>query len=266
MSEDQEKEGAGGESPEIPPPPHPKPKKHGGHGGAWKVAYADFVTAMLALFIVLWIMAQDQKVKEAVAGYFQDPIGYGKSGGAIIPKRAPAAQTPEQKAKAELEARQKKEISRLKKLLEASELLQKIADQVVFEITDEGIRMEFRDAPKFSFFAVGSASVTNELMETFRILTPEIASQKYPVVIEGHTDRRPYGTESYTNWELAADRANSVRRIMLQYNLPLERITEVRSYADTRPLNPDDPFSATNRRVSILLKNPQITAQELDMP
>lgn len=248
---------------EAPPPRRSKHKK-GGHGGAWKVAYADFVTALLALFIVLWVMGQDDKVKEAVSAYFRDPAGYMKSGGApfTIGKGATLSQTEGQVKEALEKALEKKleeDIARMREVLEASDVLKQISDQVIFELTDEGIRMEFRDAPKFSFFKVGSAQVSPELDEIFRILTPEIAKLQYPVAIEGHTDQRPYGMKEYGNWELSADRGNAIRRVMLKYGMAPERVSEIRAYADTRLLKPSDPYAVENRRVSILLKSPLIS-------
>jgi len=248
--------GGGGEEGEQSAPRRPKPKKHAAHSGAWKVAYADFVTAMMALFIVLWVLGQDDKVKQAVQSYFRDPVAYYKSGGAVIAVETDTITSTSSVAlKEAINREMEEEVERMRDLLSESSALNQILDQIVFQVTDEGIRMEFRDASKFSFFNVGSAQVSPELKEIFRILTPEITNTDRGVVIEGHTDRRPYGTESYTNWELSADRANSVRRVMLSDGLQVDKINEVRAYADTRPLNNQDPFDLQNRRVSILLKN-----------
>lgn len=240
---------------EEPFRPRPAKAKHKGHGGAWKVAYADFVTAMMALFIVLWVLSQDEKVKLAVQAYFEDPTGFIKSGGAVVPvgrgKATPAPETNMQDAlKRELE----REASRIRAVLSQNPALEALVDQISVEVTDEGIRMEFRDAPKFSFFDIGSAVVKPELERSLEVLAPEFSRLGYPVVIEGHTDSRPYGTPSYSNWELSADRAAAVRRVLINKGLDPSRITEVRSYADTRLLKPEDPLAAENRRVSILLK------------
>ncbi len=234
-----------------------KHAKHPHHGGAWKVAYADFVTALLALFIVLWVLGQDDKVKEAVQAYFRDPTGYSKVGGVPFTVGKGATISPADGAvKAAMEKKLEEDLKHLEEMLEETEELKKFSDQIVFELTDEGIRMEFRDAPKFSFFRIGSAQVSPELEEIFRVLTPEVVRMDYPVVIEGHTDDRAYGTKDYTNWELSADRANAIRRTMLYYGLHKERISEVRSYASTKLLKPSEPLAEENRRVSILLKSP----------
>ena len=221
------------------------------------MAYADFVTAMLALFIVLWVMGQNDKVKEAVQAYFRDPSGYMKQGGApFTVGKGATLSLSEGAVKEAIEKKLEEEITRLQEVLFSSEAMRAFSDQVVFELTEEGIRLEFRDAPKFSFFQVGSALVSPQLDEIFRVLTPEIARLTYPVVIEGHTDSRPYGAKDYTNWELSADRGNAVRRIMIKYGLDTERISEIRAYAETRPIHPADPTAVENRRVSILLKSP----------
>jgi chemotaxis protein MotB len=124
---------------------------------------------------------------------------------------------------------------------------------VEFLYTAEGILIEVRDASKFDFFEIGSARMSPEMVELVRVLTPEVMRMISPVVISGHTDSRQYSGEQYTNWELSADRANSVRRQMIDFGLPLYMISEIRSYADTRLRNPQDPLSPENRRVSILV-------------
>jgi chemotaxis protein MotB len=241
----------------------PRPRRRkvgghgGGHGGSWKVAYADFVTAMLALFIVLWILSQNDELKKAVDSYFTDPIAYKQ----VIKQkgRAPGqgesvlkeARTVDQIQEEERQAQD--EIDRLKDALTENDVLDKIADQVEFQYTNEGILIEMRDTQKFDFFEIGSAKMSPEMVELVRILTPEIIRMNSPVVITGHSDSRQYPSDQYTNWELSADRANSVRRQMISYGLPLDMISEIRSYADTRLRNPKDPLSPENRRVSILV-------------
>ncbi|MBM3326597.1 MAG: chemotaxis protein MotB [Calditrichaeota bacterium] len=255
MPEEYRSEGVQGGGEGEQPRPRARHKKHGGHGGAWKVAYADFVTAMLALFIVLWVLSQDEKIKLAVQAYFEDPSGFIKSGGAVVPvgKGTQAPVSDEQLQEA-LQRQLEQEADRIKDILSENPSLKDIIDQVHIEVTDEGIRMEFRDAPEFSFFEVGEARVRPEMDKTLQVLTPEIVRLKYPVAIEGHTDSRPYGTLNYTNWELSADRAASVRRLMLNYGLQPQMISEVRAYADTKLLKASNPLAAENRRVSILLK------------
>jgi len=249
---------------EKPYNPIPLPKKkivkghEGAHGGSWKVAYADFVTAMLALFIVLWILGQNEQVKEAVDAYFTDPTAFkaevkARGGKWIVGDTTKVGITP--MPAPDKDELIKEEVEKIKEDIAENDFLHSISDQVKIEITAEGILIEIKDAEKFDFFPVGSTNVSPELKEVIKIITPSILQMKYPVVISGHSDARSYGSEKYTNWELSADRANAVRRELLNNGLPPEMITEIRSYADTRLKNPQDPFSAENRRVSILLKH-----------
>ncbi|MBM3328610.1 MAG: chemotaxis protein MotB [Calditrichaeota bacterium] len=245
---------------EDAPRPRRRHKRHGHHGGAWKVAYADFVTAMLALFIVLWVLSQDPRIKLMVQAYFQDPTGFIKSGGAVMPIGQGTPPVGEEKSLQDaLQRELEREANRLRDIIEESGLPKEITDQISFEVTEEGIRMEFRDAPQFSFFDVGSAMVRNEMERTIELLTPEIVRLQYPVAVEGHTDARAYGSGSYSNWELSADRAAAVRRVMLKHGLTPQMISEVRAYADTKLLPGKDPLAHENRRVSILLKRPLVT-------
>ncbi|MFN3820735.1 MAG: flagellar motor protein MotB, partial [bacterium] len=161
---------------------------------------------------------------------------------------------PESSLQESLQRELEQEANRIRMVLQNNLTLKDLVDQISVEVTDEGIRLEFRDAPRFSFFDIGSAVVKPELERSLEILAPEIARLGYPVVIEGHTDSRPYGTTTYSNWELSADRASAVRRVLIAKGLEPTKVTEVRSYADTRLLKPEDPLAAENRRVSILLK------------
>ena len=240
-------------------------KKHGGHhGGSWKVAYADFVTAMLALFIVLWILAQNEEVREAVDAYFTDPVAFNK---AMKERRESMLTSDTTKAKDLIETPISKEESieqemeKLKATLEKNVLLSSVSEQITIEITAEGILIEIKDTEKFDFFPIGSSNMSPELKEVIKTIVPGILQVNFPVVITGHTDARSYGTAKYSNWELSADRANAVRREMLEAGLPQEIISEIRSYADTRLKNTNDPFAAENRRVSILLRHPMVEYQ-----
>jgi len=244
------------------PQPTPRRKKHHeqhqAHGGSWKVAYADFVTAMLALFIVLWILSQGEDVKEAVSQYFTDPVAYKQlmkqKGNAPTEGEFPARPNSDSAGELQQSAQNvEKAIEHLKQSVDENLQLKEIRGQVEFLYTDEGILIEVRDAAKFDFFAIGSAQMSSEMVELVRTLTPEVIQINSRVVITGHTDRRQYESGEYTNWELSADRANSVRRRMIEFGLAPDIISEIRSYADTRLRNPQDPFAPENRRVSILL-------------
>ena len=176
---------------------------------------------MLALFIVLWILSQDQPTKEAIAGYFRDPIGFAESMGAaqlsVVPGNAPPTTTAA--VMDQLEKSLSVEVSKLQNSVQANAELSELGDQIQIELTEEGIRIELRDNVKFNFFESGSSSVTPQLRKLLQLLTPEIQALGYPVAIEGHTDSKKFGGPGFTNFELSAERANSVRRAMTEYGL-----------------------------------------------
>jgi len=241
---------------------------HGGHhGGAWKVAYADFVTAMMALFIVLWIVGQSTAVKEAVAGYFKDPVGFTKSGGkgvlkggtgpggAVVPPLAapPAGPPPrgESSDRATLEAM----AASLKAQIVGSGQFEKFKDKVQIELVDEGLRVQLLETGHGVFFDVGSASVKASTRELIALIAREVAKLPNDVKVEGHTDSRPYaGKPNYSNWELSADRANTARRILEGQGVRPDQVASVVGYADRHLANPADPFDAANRRITIIVR------------
>ena len=233
---------------------------HGHHGGAWKVAYADFVTAMMALFIVLWILGQDDSVKANIAHYFNDPIGFaGGKGPSPIDGQGNKIIAP--KILTDLE---KKEIE--KKRLEemGQELLSNLKnqdfkdliDQVDVEVTDEGLRIEIMESGNDAFFEVGTASLKSSASRMLNIIGKQMSELNNKVVVEGHTDSRPFsnGLKGYSNYELSADRANSARRALIESGLKENQIDEIRGYADNRLRNKDNPYDYVNRRISIIVK------------
>lgn len=235
-----------------------KAKAHAGHhGGAWKVAYADFVTAMMALFIVLWLLSSSEQVKKAVGGYFTDPKGKGRDVGNGL--RGSGSES--------LSVR-KNEMSKLKDKLamavKDSAALQKIHDQVVFTVTNEGIRVEMLEAEKSTFFESGSPQVTAFGRDVIATLAQEIGKLPNTVMIEGHTDSKPYGGREYSNWELSSDRANSARRWMQQNGMRLDQVTQVRGYSDQTPregVGADDP---SQRRVTVIIQYEPLTQADLN--
>ena len=250
---------------------HPEPtepriiKKKKAHGGAWKVAYADFVTAMMALFIVLWIMSQSQSVRQNVAQYFKNPgLLPGATGlletsdvGGEMPTpgntqdlQTPAPIPPVMANDCGSLEEVKKRISEvIAQLPELSHL----KDQVALEITDEGLRIELMDKENSHFFDLGSASLKPETQELLGIIAKELGKLPNHITVEGHTDSRPYGSKNYTNWELSADRANAARRLMEEAGLRAGQVTSVRGCADRQLHNRQDPLDFQNRRVSILV-------------
>src|ERR1700691_5544429 len=222
---------------------------HGGHhGGAWKVAYADFVTAMMALFIVLWLMNSSKPVQEAVGGYFRDPRGVAQKKGTALGgagENAPVVK--------------KEDMAKLKEdLLKAMEKLadfEKLKKQIEMTVTPEGLKIELMEDPNGTFFENGKAEPTAIMQNLLRVLSVEIGKLPNPVSIEGHTDSKPFSdSQTYGNWELSTDRANAARRLMQNSGLRPDQVVQVRGYADQNPRKPLQPEDASNRRVTLIIQ------------
>ena len=224
------------------------------HGGAWKVAYADFVTAMMALFIVLWLLSSSEKVQKAVGGYFQDPTGKGRQTGTT---NAGIGETLTLNQK-ELEQLKEKIEQAMKQIPE----FQNMQKQIRLTITAEGLRIDLLETQRGLFFATGNPKPTDAGKDLLEVLTKELLKLPNKVAIEGHTDSTPYGRTDYSNWELSADRANAARRILIESGLSGERISQVRGFADQRLLFKDDPANPSNRRISIIVRNVGLDEQE----
>jgi chemotaxis protein MotB len=234
-------------------------KVHGGHhGGAWKVAYADFVTAMMALFLVLWIVAMlSAETKDAVAEYFrsysmvQGDEGLGGSkfshmpGEAILLQERPGGIQGGQ-------AWQKRLEKNIKQQLETRLAIAK--DQVFMTVISGGVRIEIVERSGKTMFGLGEARLLAHGEKLLSIIAGELKKLSYPVWIEGHTDAHPYRKGSYTNWELSVDRANVVRKELAASGIHEDRIMKVIGYAATDPIVRDQPYSPLNRRVSIVVK------------
>lgn len=223
-------------------------KGHGGHhGGAWKVAYADFVTALMALFIVLWLLSSSESVKKAVGGYFQDPTGNGKMSGS---NSAGAGETL---------TVAKDDMNKLKDKLEQAmrdvPKFEQMKDNVKVTVTSEGLRIELLEKEGGLFFESGSPKPLDKGNELIRMLGEELKSLPNKLSIEGHTDAKPYASEAgYTNWELSTDRANAARRILQETGVESGRIAQIRGFADQQLRHTNDPLNPTNRRVSVLVQ------------
>ncbi len=228
-------------------------KKKGGHaghhGGAWKVAYADFVTAMMSLFIVLWLMSSSEKVKKAVAGYFQDPKGTSTLMGTTM---TGTGETIPVATKQDLDQLKDK----LEKQIQANPELKKLSKQVEMTITSEGLRIELIEDKNGTFYESGSAHLSDKGQELLVMLAAELKKLPNNLLIEGHTDAARYSTDTnYSNWELSADRANSARRLLQADGVRQDQVTQVRGYADQLLRVKDNPYDPSNRRISILVKN-----------
>jgi len=230
---------------------------HGGHhGGAWKVAYADFVTAMMSLFIVLWLMNSSKPIKEAVAGYFRDPAGTTKLTGGN--GKGPAQNPGE--GLADSMTLSKDNMAKLKENLQGAihkiEDLKKLNGQIEMTVTSEGLRIELLESAKGTFFDSGSAALNDSGKETLIALAKELGSVPNKISIEGHTDSKPFERKGgeYGNWELSADRANTARRLMQENGLRADQVTQVRGYADERLRKPQAPDDPSNRRISVIVQ------------
>jgi chemotaxis protein MotB len=242
-----------------------KKKGHGGghHGGAWKVAYADFVTTMMALFIVLWITGQNDAVKQAVANYFKNPTVFPgaatakpvSGGSGLLPAERPGGGVETEDVGSEDEKALRAAAAKIKELTEKGGGFEDLHDQIRIDITPEGLRVELMERDGLPFFEVGSAVLIHPLKPLLEKLNVILASLPNPLVIEGHTDSRRYSQQrNYTNWELSVDRANSARRVLMNAGMPPERMERVVGHADRMLLVPDDPLHASNRRITILVR------------
>jgi len=240
---------------------------HGGHhGGAWKVAYADFVTAMMAFFLVMWLVGASPSVKKSVAGYFRDPgvfdaerstgmMAGGKTG--IDEGRAPeTVQQPDSAALTVERQRMQAAAERIRDSLADAPELEQLRDQIEFQVTSEGLRIELLEKDGSSFFDSGSAILRGESVRILSIIGRELGTMTNDVVVEGHTDSRPFGAgHSYSNWELSADRANAARRVMEAVGLNPGQVQSVRGFAATQLRLPEEPMDSRNRRVSIVVRS-----------
>jgi chemotaxis protein MotB len=218
-------------------------------GGAWKVAYADFVTALMALFIVLWLVNSTREVREAVSGYFRDPQGYQLGSGS---GQAGSGEALAVDSNSVTDLRHK--VEQAMRDLPGS---QRFAQYVRFTVTGEGLRIELMEKEGGMFFETGSSHPTGTGERLFEILAHQLSDLPNSVAIEGHTDARPYrsqGPDTYGNWELSFERANMARRIMVANGLRSEQVSEIRGYADRRLLDASQPYDNRNRRVSVILK------------
>lgn len=233
---------------------------HGGHhGGAWKVAYADFVTAMMALFIVLWLMNASKQVQEAVGGYFRDPhgtakvVGTNKDGADIV---VPLRKQDMLKLKDEI-------LQSIHKI----DPQDKLKNQIEITITSEGLRIELMESAKGTFFELGSTKPTPALIELLKVLSIEVGKLPNRISIEGHTDAKPYSSDrGYDNWDLSTDRANEARRLMQNQGIRPDQVSQVRGFADQRLKLPKKPLDPSNRRISLIVQYLQLDGNDVPLP
>lgn len=258
----------------------------GHHGGAWKIAFADFATAMMAFFMVMWLMSSaTPEQKLAISGYFQDPIGFTESASPHVidlggtptpaPDRTlndvvdPALQQTQSQAEADaaLNAEQAQtfaeqlERERLDLLLQELQNkvdenpeLTRFKDQILFEITQDGLRIQIMDAANRPMFALGSAQLQPYFEDILLAMADTIRGVPNKISISGHTDAKPYsGRGDFGNWELSAGRANAARRALVAGGYPDEQLARVVGYASSALFDRDDPLNPVNRRIDILV-------------
>jgi len=243
---------------------------HGHHGGAWKVAYADFVTAMMAFFLVLWIVGQSRPVKAGVAGYFRDPgvLENARSNGilpggneGVSPNTPPNLQSSTGKGKsdepsADAQAALRHAGELLRERLARMPELAKLQKQVEIQLTRDGLRIELIETSDSLFFDTGSAALKGDTVKLLGVIATELGSLQNSIVIEGHSDSRRYSTSGiYSNWELSSDRANASRRELLAGGLPDERVLRVQGLASSVLFDKTAPESPANRRISVIVMN-----------
>jgi chemotaxis protein MotB len=245
------------EEPEVPKPAPEPPKVyvirrkkggHGGHhGGAWKVAYADFVTAMMALFIVLWLMSADKEVQQAVSAYFNNPSGPGKQTGTAAAGLGNALEVPKDDMK--------KLAEKIQQALMSVPNFRVLKDHVEITITSDGLRIELLETDAGMFFESGRAIPTESGGELLVRLAGELGKLPNALLIEGHTDSKPFSSDAtYSNWELSTDRANSARKLMEANGLRPGQVAQVRGFANRQLRHPDTPEASSNRRISVIVQ------------
>jgi len=243
--------------PPAPPPAAPRPiyvikrKKaahRGHHGGAWKVAYADFVTAMMALFIVLWLMSADEKVKEAISAFFNNPTGPGAQTGTAAAGAGNSIQlTKDDMAKLK---------EKMEQALKEMPNFRAMKDHVEMTITSDGLRIELLETEAGMFFESGRPMPTASGAELLARLAEELGKLPNSLLIEGHTDAKPFVTAggAYSNWELSTDRANAARRLMEAHGVRADQVAQVRGFAERHLRHPEDPENPSNRRISVIVQ------------
>lgn len=233
-------------------------KGHGAHhGGSWKVAYADFVTAMMAFFLLLWLLTMVSQEKRAVLAYyfkhftlfeksgqsFMDPSAGISAQGALTIQVVKAPTLPIMKPE------EFKEV--LKKAVE--EKLGDVKDQIFVDIFEGGVRIQLVDKEGKPMFNLGSATPTPLALRILAVIGESIISTPNNIAVEGHTDSLAYKGTSYTNWELSSERALAARKVLEKTGINESRFSRVSGYADTSPFVKEDTTDARNRRISIIL-------------
>ncbi|MDA8141783.1 MAG: OmpA family protein [Desulfobacteraceae bacterium] len=243
-----------------------KKADHGGsHGGSWKVAYADFVTAMMAFFLLLWLVSMVSPDKKArVSQYFKEYSLFEKSGSSImdlgdpanvqianpegLSSTGPAKEFNEDK---EGEGFQARFMESLRKEIESK--LSDLKDQILVQSFDNGVRVEIMDKEGSPMFPLSSTEMSEDGKKILKVVAQTLEKDNHPIAIEGHTDARAFPSMRYSNWELSTARASVARIELEKAGLPSNRLVRVAGFASTQPLIANNPMDPKNRRISILV-------------
>ncbi len=234
------------------------------------------VTALMALFIVLWILAQSDEFKTNIAHYFQDPVGFTEGGtstplpggarssdAAVLDAVQPRIPPPQENR----ELTWRSQAREIRHALEKLPSFEKYRDQIQMAHTQEGLRINLLESNETPIFKVGGTELNDEAVALLQTIAQEVQSFDNPIVIEGHTDSLPFGSDSkLTNWDLSTGRAHTARRVFEKLGIQPQRLLEVRGFADRQLLNPADPEDSRNRRVSITLLSEEAVAERAKVP
>jgi len=256
---------------------------HSAHGGAWEIAYADFVTAMMAFFLLMWLLGSTSEGdKKGLSDYFQSPLkvamqggtgagastsvingggsdltqtsGQARRGDANDPKAKRASGDQAKAARAKQDAQKLAELSaKISALISQNPKLAEFSEQISLKITPDGLQIQIVDDQKRPMFDSGSASVKSYMHSILQEIGTALADVDNKISVDGHTDQTPYGSgvRGYSNWELSADRANATRRELVAAGLPDEKIARVVGLASSILLDEENPRSPANRRISV---------------
>jgi chemotaxis protein MotB len=246
---------------------------HGSHGGAWKIAYADFVTAMMAFFLLMWLLGSvSQGTLDGIANYFKTPLKVALDGGAgagdatsmvhgggtdLTRKNGQVKKSPRSVEKATLTKLQQQ----IKHEFDQNALIKDYKDQLQLQMTPEGLRIQIIDKQNRPMFSSGSATLLPQTSAILQALAKYLNQMPNRLSISGHTDATPYGAglSGYSNWELSADRANAARREMIAGGLGSDKILRVVGLADAEPFVQSNVFAPENRRITIVVLNQDAT-------
>lgn len=230
-------------------------KSHGAHhGGSWKVAYADFVTAMMAFFLLLWLISMVEPVKKAaLANYFRNFNLFQQSGTSFMEQSTSIQQEVKTSTSEPVTGEQKASDLKDKLKQAVEEKLKSLKDHIFIDTVEGGVRIQIVDTEGAPMFASGSSVPNDKAKEILRVLAENIKDDPYKVAVEGHTDASPFKSGQRTNWELSTERATAARREIENNGIDTNRVARVVGYADTDLLNKEDPKDARNRRISLIM-------------